>query len=54
MIMECIIDKQLKKIKKRKKIKLNVIRRYLKMKINVDIGPIALSRRINRLKLYST
>ena len=51
--MECMIDKLLKKIKRnRKTTKLNVIRRYLKMKINVDIGPIALNRRILRLELF--
>ena len=49
--MECIIDQQLKKIKPSKITKLKAIRRYLKMKIKIDIEPIALSRRISRLKL---
>ena len=51
--MECIIDKLLKQIKNRKRTKLNVIRRYLKIKIHIDIGPIALSRRINRLEFFA-
>lgn len=47
--MECMIDRKLKKIKNLKKIKLEVVRRYLRITLNIDIGPIGLSRKINRL-----
>lgn len=51
--MECLIDKNLKKINRKKSTKLSIIRRYLKMKIKIDIEPNALNRRIQRLELYA-
>ena len=51
--MECMINKTLKKlnkIKQLKRVKIEVIRRYLLFKINIDIEPLGLIRRIERLE----
>jgi len=52
--MECIIDKELRRLKKLnqiKKFKIRVIRRYIRIKLNIDIEINGLNRRIERLSL---
>ena len=41
---------KMKKIKPLKTIRVDVIRRYLRIKINIDIEPLGLSKRIERLE----
>ena len=51
--MDCMITRELRKMKKikaLKKIKIEVIRRYLRIKINIDIEPLGLRRRIEALE----
>ena len=51
--MECMINKTLKKlnkIKQLKRVKIEVIRRYLRFKINIDIEPLGLRRKIEELE----
>ena len=51
--MKCMINKQLKKIKKNNRLnifKIEVIRRYLRMKIKIDIDHLRLIKRIEELE----
>ena len=51
--MKCMINKQLKKIKKNNRLnifKIEVIRRYLRMKIKIDIDHLGLIKRIEELE----
>jgi len=51
--MTCMITKQLLKVKKIKdlnSVKISVLRRYLRIKIAIDIEPVGLKRRIEMLE----